>query len=508
MKINPKNWLSRKRITWVAIIAAVLIGGYFLFFNKKVVEETLAVHPADFLQQVSASGKIVAKENLDLSFEEPGQVSSVNVRVGQNVYAGQLLASQSTGQLQAQLAGMQAGIQLEQARLDQLLAGNSPEDIQTGKNDISLAQQNLDNAYISSQNILDNAYTALSGAYTQTHYIQQTYFNSGDLEVIKVQAALNTINDNVKEAKQYLDNAKNSQNQTNWDIAIAHIVTDLNSTYAALGIIRQTCEEGLYYTRVTATDKASLDTQKTSINTALSSVVSSQTSIAAYKVKITQAKDALVLKQAPARTSDIAVYKAQIAQAKANAQNVIAQLNKKRIYSPINGVVTAVNAKPGKVFSSQDVAVSVISKNNFEVESYVPEINISLISINQETEITLDSYPTAVFAAKVISIDPAETIKDGVSTYKVTIGFNDNNDPRIKSGMTGTITITTERKSNVISIPQGAVQIKNGQKIVRVKTSAQAKEVTEKAVTTGSVSSSGNIEIISGLDDGDIVVLN
>jgi RND family efflux transporter MFP subunit len=507
MQLNLKKWFTRKRIIWGVIILVILIGGYFLFFNKKLKQDTLTVHPEDFLQQVSASGKIVAQDDLDLSFEEPGQVSSVNVKVGDNVYTGQLLASQSTGQLAAQLAGMQAGIELQEAKLNQLLAGNSPEDIQTGKDNIAAAQQNLDNNYNTLKNTLNDSYTSLYDAYTKMRYIQQTYFNGTGAEDLNVQSRKNAINTDMNDAKKYIDLAKGSLNASDWDIAASHVATDLNDAYSQVAAIRQQCEEGIYYTSVSSTDKAAIDTQKSSLNTAASSTISAQSSIASYKVALTQANSALALKQAPARQSDIAVYKAQVAQAKANAQDVIAQLNKKRIYSPIFGIVTAVNAKVGRIFSSQDVAISVISKNTFQVESYVPEINISLIKTGQDADVTLDSYGDASLPATVAAIDPAETIKDGVSTYKVTLAFKDNDD-RIKSGMTGTVTITTNKKSMVLSIPQGAVHAKDGQKVVIVKTGQDAKDITEKVVTTGSVASNGNVEILSGLNDGDVVVLN
>ena len=80
MKI--KNILTKKRIIYGVIVAAILVAVYFIFFNKKNQQETLVVHPSDFLQQVSASGKITARENLNLSFEQSGQVSGVYVKIG------------------------------------------------------------------------------------------------------------------------------------------------------------------------------------------------------------------------------------------------------------------------------------------------------------------------------------------------------------------------------------------------------------------------------------------
>jgi len=113
--------------------------------------------------------------------------------------------------------------------------------------------------------------------------------------------------------------------------------------------------------------------------------------------------------------------------------------------------------------------------------------------------------------ASVVSINPAETIKDGISTYKVTLEFIDG-DQRFKSGMTGNVIITTEKKSDVISVPQRIIITKTGgysdpsgqKKFVKVK---EGGTIIEREVEIGSVSSSGNTEIIFGLNDGDVVIL-
>lgn len=500
--MNFRKLLSKRTIILVIVIIALATAGYFLFFSGKNEQELITVHPADFLQEVSASGKITAKENRDLSFQEAGQVSFVPVKTGDSVVVGQLLASQNNGELQAQYLQMKAGVDLQKAKLEQLIAGASSEDVQTTQDAIIVAKQNLTNAQVSASSTLDNAYNAIYNAYTSVSYMQNTYFYAPDLQGIKIQDSKKIIGDSLDVAKKYLEYAKNSND--NIDSAISRLNIDLNNTLSSLQSVRQQCEEGVYYLRVSTTDKSALDTKKTTITTNLSSLSTIGASIASYKIAITQAQNALALKKSPPRFSDIAVYQAQIEQAKASLQQVIAQLNKKRIYSPINGVITAVDAKVGSIFSSANTAVSVISKNNFEIESFIPQINISLILVDQEAKIILDSYSETEFFAKVISIDPAETIKDGVSTYKVMLEFINNDDNHIKSGMTGNIVIVTLKKSNVISIPQGIVIIRDGQKFVKVQ---NGENINEVKVETGSVSSGGNIEIISGLQDGDIVVV-
>jgi multidrug resistance efflux pump len=429
----------------------------------------------------------------------------VYVKVGDTVTAGHLLANQNTAELQAQFSEMEAGIDLQKAKLDQLLAGASDEQINTAQDAVELAQQTLANEYVSALNTINSAYTTMYNSYTVATSIQSSYFSGSDQQGIKVQDNKNSINASVQDIKQYLDAAKKIGAKTSdIDAALSRAMIDLNVTYNSLDIIRQQCEEGIYFSRVLAADKASLDTQKTNVNTALTNTTSIRSSIASYTTDLTQAENSLAIKKAPPRVSDVQVFKAQIRQAEASAENVRAQLRKKEIYAPISGIVTAVNAKVGSIFSANNTAISLISNNNFQIESYVPEINISLIKVGNPVTVTLDAYGSGVlFDAKVASIDPAETIKDGVSTYKVVLEFLDT-DSRPKSGMTGTIIITTEKKENVIAVPQGIITINGGKKFVTVKEGATT---SERQVETGSIASNGTIEIVSGLQDGEVVIL-
>jgi len=127
---------------------------------------------------------------------------------------------------------------------------------------------------------------------------------------------------------------------------------------------------------------------------------------------------------------------------------------------------------------------------------------VGKVSQQDPTEITLDAFPDYKFLGKVIKIDPAETIIQGVVYYKVTVGF-DEPDKRMKSGMTANVDIITETKENVLAVPQGAVLAKDGQKMVRI---LEGKDIKEVKVETGIRGSRGEIEILSGLKKGDRVI--
>jgi HlyD family secretion protein len=79
----------------------------------------------------------------------------------------------------------------------------------------------------------------------------------------------------------------------------------------------------------------------------------------------------------------------------------------------------------------------------------------------------------------------------------------DSADPRIKSGMTANVSITTDEKEGVISVPQGLLVRRDGKVYVRIITGGM---VQEREVRLGGVSSLGEVEILNGLVQGDVIV--
>ena len=204
-------------------------------------------------------------------------------------------------------------------------------------------------------------------------------------------------------------------------------------------------------------------------------------------------------------SEQITAQEAQVKQTEAKKQNIQAQLTKTAIRSPINGIITNQDTKVGEIISANTAIVSVISEANWEIKTDVPEADIAKIEIGDKAKLTLDAYGEDVkFSATVILIDPAETVIEGVSNYKVTLHF-DEKDERIRSGMTANLDILTAEKENVIAIPQRAVISKNGDKIVRILKDDET--IEEVNVITGIRGSYGNIEIIKGISEGDRVII-
>ena len=178
------------------------------------------------------------------------------------------------------------------------------------------------------------------------------------------------------------------------------------------------------------------------------------------------------------------------------------------MYSLIEGIVTRADGKVGELATASTPLVTIIS-DSLSIETFIPEVDSAKVSLNDEAVFSLDAYGSDVkFQARVAAVDPAETTIDGVSAYKTTLELAESDD-RIKSGMTVNLQILTDKRDSVIGIPQRAVIIKDGEKFARVvKRDATGKPLfKEAAVVTGLQGSDGRIEIISGIGEGDEVVI-
>ncbi|MFA7286830.1 MAG: efflux RND transporter periplasmic adaptor subunit [Patescibacteria group bacterium] len=254
-----------------------------------------------------------------------------------------------------------------------------------------------------------------------------------------------------------------------------------------------------------ATNQAATTTAQAAVNDAEQAVMAAKNELALLDAGASSEKlrsEAAAVKQAEA---NVASQRGDVERAQAAAASARAELAKATLRAPIAGVVTAVAIEPGEIVSANKTIVSLIGDSAYEVESFVPEAEISKVKIGDDAAITLDAYGSdVVLTAVVTSVDPAETEVEGVATYKMVLQFT-GQDERIKSGMTANIVLTTGERTNVLAIPQRAIFSRDRIKYVRVLVGELPEEVK---VTTGLNDILGNVEILEGLEEGDTVIVS
>lgn len=506
-------------IAVIIIILAVVLGVRLLSKNGKPEFETARVEIGNVVQEVSETGKVIEGEAIDLSFKNSGQIKKISVAIGDKVKTGDILAELDTSNLYIQLQGAKSALAISQAQLNKLLAGVTQEEIQAAQTkvdnaSISLneAKQTLEDVYDDSLNSLDDAYLKAYNSFIVVDTIQRTYFIGSDQESVKVKEKKDEINSLTTQIKVYLDTAKASSEDAKKDLALSETKKYLNTIFSDLGIVRETCESENYRNTVSSTNKTYLDTQRTNINTALTTVTTSQQTISSAKLSIEStegllqvAEDNLALLTASPRQEDIDLYKAQVSQAKSQVQIIEKQMQDSILRSPVDGKITDIKKRVGEMAQAivQDVAFILLPDSPFEIKVDIYEEDVVKLNMGNLVDISLVSLPDKIFRGKVISIDPSEKLIEGVVYYETTISF-DEMPEGIKPGMTADVIIKTASRENVLTIPKGAIQEKDGRVTVEV---LNGKSTQQKEIKIGLKGSNDLIEVVSGLGEGEEVIV-
>ena len=213
------------------------------------------------------------------------------------------------------------------------------------------------------------------------------------------------------------------------------------------------------------------------------------------------------LKLAGTVPEQIAAQEAKVLQAKASADYERSQLAKTILRAPFSGIVTKVDFDPGDIVSLNTPVISLIGRGAYQIEVNIAESDIAKVKVGNPAKVTLDAYgPSLVFDAKVAQIDLSATIIEGVPTYKTTLIFS-KEDARILAGLTANVDILSDQKENVLYVPTRNIISRDSKKFVKLVKDKKKEIFEEVGVAVGLRGSDGRTEIISGLKEGDRVVV-
>lgn len=176
------------------------------------------------------------------------------------------------------------------------------------------------------------------------------------------------------------------------------------------------------------------------------------------------------------------------------------------LLTPISGIVTRLDTPVAGVNITPSTAVFTISDpESLYFKADIDETDIGKISISQDVTITLDAYPNEEFTGRIERINIISiTTSGGGTAFPVEIQIPKNKDLRFKIGMNGDVAVKIEERKDTLTLPVSAVQkekekafvfiMKNGQKI--------------KSPITAGIETEEDIEILSGLSEGEDVLLS
>jgi len=218
--------------------------------------------------------------------------------------------------------------------------------------------------------------------------------------------------------------------------------------------------------------------------------------------------------------AQIGVDTAKLKQARAQVQQSQATLNQLQeqegyttILAPMDGVILSRDVEIGDAVSSilvlGSTATLIMTEgdvNEVYVQGKVDEADIAHVYLGQPARIKVESFRDRVFNGKVTKISPMGVEKDNVTTFEVRVSINNPNG-ELKALMTANAEILLDEHKGVLTVPENAVMYDNMKNAsVQIPDKKQKDGVRKVPVTVG-LSNGSVTEIVSGLKEGDAVVL-
>jgi len=520
--------LNKKTLIFIIPLIIALIG-VIIFIkiknnNHQVKYILTKVSRGNINSIVSGSGEIVANNQVTLNPKASGTVVYIGAKNGQFVNKGKLIVKLDT--TDAEKAVRNAEINLENAKLNlEKTKQANPIDETTLKRQAMAAMTNtLSDTKTVLNSLNDILFTDISGYHINSNYLIDYYshivnfYHPEDIDYDTVitnnynklktlntsnQAIISYLNDNssFSEVKNALDKITDTTKLLNDTVQLSY---QLINRYDS--VLKDNNLTPAIAIRNILTDKSTLASYLSLVNTDTTTLLNLQNSFANY---LNNANNPV--------TFNLRVLELNVEQAQNALDNAKDNLNDYYVYAPFDGIVSQLNINVGDNININTPICVLITKDKI-AKITLTEVDLAKIKLGDKAQLTFDALPDFKTTGQVIEIDPLGVESQGVVSYTVKISL-DKIDERLNPGMSVNADIITDSKENVLLLNNSAIKSINNKKYVELVT---IKDVPEEAFKSGislsnnvikrqfietGLSDDNNTEIISGLNEGDIVVL-
>jgi len=205
--------------------------------------------------------------------------------------------------------------------------------------------------------------------------------------------------------------------------------------------------------------------------------------------------------------------KAQVQQSQASLNQLTEQLSYTTILAPMDGVILSRDVEVGAAVSSilvlGSTATLVMTEGDTSevyVQGKVDEADIAHVYMGQPARIKVESFRGRIFVGKVTKIAPMGVEKDNVTTFEVRVSIN-NPGGELKAQMTANAEILLDEHKGVLTVPESAVMYDASKNATVAIPDKKQKEGFRKIPVKVGLSNGSVTEVLSGLKEGDQVVL-
>jgi len=438
-------------ILLVVILAAGAVGVYTTNGRRSSIavaqsraQRTVKVRRGKLVTTVQAAGSLNPVRRQVLTFGASGRVSRIAVSEGDKVVSGTLLAELDETDLLLQVQNAEQTLAIRRASLAQLQATPLAEDVASARASLEQARLNYEEVK--------------AGPSEQDRQIAET---------------------DLKKAEIALQKAQSDYDKVAWR----------NNA----GMTPQAA----------ALQSATLDYERAKANYERTIAHPTAAELAAARAQIAQAEAKLAgLLRGPS-PEELAQAKAQVKQARIALEQARLRLRDARMVAPFDGVVADIGFDVGDRVGTSGPGLTLIDPSQFVVDLQVDETQIGQLREKQPVLLTADAYPETRLQGQISRISEVGHVTQGVVTYDVRVDI-DRADVPLRADMNVTAVIQVAQKENVLLVPTRALQSGPRGEFVEV---VQADGTTRRAFLHVGLSTDAFTEVVSGLQEGDVVVI-
>ena len=391
-------------------------------------------------QTVPVTGSIQALQDVQVSAKTSARVTAVNFREGDRVRAGQVLATQDSTDLKANVLQDQAAI------------ASARQQVSSAQQQVASAQQQVVQAYDNYRIQVSQADEAVRKDQAVVAGAEQNYLKvkGGSRPQQKLQSQAS-----VEQAQANVDNALTTLNRN-------------KSLYAQGAIARSELDTSQTTYNVNVQQ---LNNAKAALSLTLAGNQPEDIAYALQQVnqqKATLASDIANRRQVAVRRSAIAAAQASVRQTQASVRGAEAtvrqqqakllfdtqQINNVILRSPIDGIVAAREVEPGQVASPGTNLIRVVNLKTVYYEPTISEAAFAQAQVGNAVQVQADALTGKTYSGKVAAIYPAASASGRVFSMRVTIS-NPNNE--LRPGMFARGSLVTKIARNVPLVPTTAI---------------------------------------------------
>ena len=474
--------MNKKWVT-IGVVGILALGGsywgYEHFTIKPVVASNITVKAkmGNVSKVITATGTVNLPHAIPLTFAQAGKIVQLNVKAGDSIKAGQVLAKLDDAKLIKGVMQAQANVTSAQARLqilqdgfnaqtqDQAQAGlaSAQQSVAATQQSITTAQQNADSSYLANQVVLAN----------------QT----------------------VKQASDALAKAQQSGNES----SIQPAQSSLNKALTDLTTVQNDQNGG-----------------------AAQALASAQAKMRSAEANLKSAQDQVEQQAQGPKSGDLQLAQSGIELAQIGLASAQTDLSNSAIIAPVDAEVVSAPLQLDQQSDAKSIITITPAGTKLQVDTTINQSDITQVKVGQKVDITLDAYPNQHISGTVDIVTIQGTIVSNVPTFTVTSTVDQASD-LLRAGMNANIHIVVAEAKNVLTVPRDAVKTRGNQTGVMVPASAgkvdqaaQASTQPNNAAKTGTgnavansrfttveigIDDGTNVEIKSGINEGQEVII-